>query len=122
MPTDKGEETQPVPAGDPPPTYVTVSDFETFKREVVGQLQSLVKSIKDAQENEHDRVKELMAQTPAASQAAIIRSVIGIPDTKVDGRTQLAKSKPAESRPTDGKTGIPLIDNILAQSYKAPGG
>lgn len=61
---------------------------------------------------------EVLKGTPTASLSALLgnfaKSAIGDPDTKVDGRTELAKSKPKETAANVAKTGIPFIDNMLA--------
>ena len=44
-----------------------------------------------------------------------IKSAIGAEETQVDGRTSLAKQKPAEPKEnTEGRTFVPFINDILA--------
>lgn len=66
--------------------------------QVVGDLVERVKSL---EANKFTVDKETLEATPAASLAEMYKSVIGSPETKVDGRTAFAKSGPEEA-PIDG--------------------
>jgi hypothetical protein len=57
----------------------------------------LAKRIETLEENKLIVDKETLEQTPAASLAELYKSVVGSEETKVDGRSKLAKSGPEES-------------------------
>jgi hypothetical protein len=83
--------------------------------ERISALEASMKQLKEAS----DAQQELLKGTPNASMQSIIagfaQSAIGAPETRVDGRTELAKSKPqAAPAPMDGRTPIPFINEILA--------
>jgi len=66
------------------------------------------------QKKEDDEVKETLDATPASSlRELVIRSVIGRDETRVDGRTALAKDKPLEVAPVETEHQIPVIGAIL---------
>jgi hypothetical protein len=68
--------------------------FDTIDA-TIATLQDNMKSLKETDES---KIAKIVAQTPSASLGAIlaksVTSVIGNPETKVDGRFELAKSKP----------------------------
>lgn len=71
-------------------------------------------------EPEQDEVaaKQVFQLTPTASMVSIARSVIGLPDTRVDGRTSLAKDKPHETEAPQLGAGSPMsrtIKSILSE-------
>lgn len=85
----------------------------------VDKLNKLEADLKEIKTAEDARVVKAAAGTPLASLAALlgqtVQSAVGNPDTQVDGRTTLAKSKPAESTPAvSGKTLVPFINDMLA--------
>lgn len=85
---------------------------------IVDRLNTLEAGLKEMKEASEKR-DEVLKGTPAASLSALLgnfnKSAIGSPDTKVDGRTELAKSKPKETAANEGgRTGIPFIDKMLA--------
>lgn len=62
-------------------------------------------------------VEQDKSMTPTASMVSIARSVIGLPDTRVDGRTTLGKDKPKEQEAVDyqAPTIRRTIKSILAE-------
>jgi len=69
-------------------------------------------------ESEDKRIAQKAADTPAASIAALVLKdlrVVGQPAARVDGRTKGAKDGPAETSAAEAVTGIPWIDEMLAQ-------
>jgi hypothetical protein len=63
--------------------------------QVVGDL---AKRIETLEENKLTVDKEILERTPAASLADLYKSVIGSEETKVDGRSALARSGPEETK------------------------
>lgn len=84
----------------------------------LNELEAQVKELKDADDS---KVVKAAAGTPMASLAALlgqtVQSAVGNPLTQVDGRTTLAKSKPAEAEavPTNGQTFVPFVNKLLAK-------
>ena len=76
----------------------SVSDTQTQLVQVVA---ALAESVKSLQANKLTVDKETLEATPAASLTELHKSIIGSPETKVDGRSSLAKSGPEEA-PMDG--------------------
>ena len=76
----------------------SVSDTQTQLVQVVA---ALAESVKSLQANKLTVDKETLEATPAASLTELHKSIIGSPETKVDGRSSLAKSGPEEA-PIDG--------------------
>lgn len=76
------------------------------------QIKELVEAMGELKQADEERVAKQAQFTPFASQLAMMnQSVIGKEAAKVDGRTTLAKSAPAEADPKPHSiTGIPLID------------
>lgn len=70
--------------------------------EVVGDL---AKRLKALEENKLTIDKETLERTPAASLADLYKSVVGSDETKVDGRSRLAKSGPEEAPVEDATAG-----------------
>jgi hypothetical protein len=64
--------------------------------QVVGDL---AKRIKTLEANKLTADKETLERTPAASLADLYKSAIGAEETKIDGRSSLAKSGPEETQP-----------------------
>ena len=87
-------------------------------------LMTIVEAIKELVKTDEQKIAELAETTPKASITEMIKSVIGLEETRVDGRTRLAKEKPEEAEPTpaESETGITLIDNLkkLNREYGQP--
>lgn len=74
---------------------------------------TLAEAVKELIKSDEQKIAEKAAATPKASIADMIGSVIGLKETRIDGRTKLAKEGPEETEPTtESITGIPLIDAI----------
>ena len=74
---------------------------------------TLAKAVKELTKSDEQKIAEKAAATPKASIADMIGSVIGLSETRIDGRTKLAKDGPEETEPiTESETGITLIDGI----------
>jgi hypothetical protein len=87
---------------------------------VLAQLQGEIKALKETDEA---KITKAAAQTPAASLSAMlaqsVRSVIGVSETVVDGRKELAKSKPAETASPANRSdniGVMIVDQIIKES------
>ena len=85
---------------------------------VLERLNALEASIKELKEADVKR-EEVLKGTPTASLGALLgqfaKSAIGSDETRVDGRTSLAQSKPKETAAeVAGRTKIPFIDEMLA--------
>jgi hypothetical protein len=82
------------------------------------QINALEAGIKELKET-GDKRDEVLKGTPTASLSALLgqfaQSAIGASETRVDGRTSLAQSKPKETAAQNvGRTKIPFIDDMLA--------
>jgi len=76
------------------------------------------KAIKEMLRDDEERLKETIANTPAASLFEQIQSVIGSDETYVDGRTKLAKAGPAETRDErQGPTRVGILNELMDQSW-----
>lgn len=133
---EKTEEAQPAPQttlAEPPapevkeaPAMPTIDELKNAIQETmtgiltplnerITTLEANIKELKEAS----DKRDEALKGTPTASLSALISSIaqsaIGAPETRVDGRTSLAQSKPKETAAeVAGRTGIPFIDTMLA--------
>jgi hypothetical protein len=92
-----------------------VSGLVTPMIERLDALEASMKQLKEKSDAQADALKG----TPTASLAAFIsqvaQSAIGTDATRVDGRTELARSKPKEAAAgTDGRSPIPFINDLLA--------
>jgi hypothetical protein len=80
-----------------------VSDLVKSVAESTNQLVQVVgdlaKRIKTLEANKLTADKETLERTPAASLADLYKSAIGAEETKIDGRSSLAKSGPEETQP-----------------------
>jgi hypothetical protein len=88
-------------------------------KEIVMALAGEIKSMKEASAAvQQDALTKALRDTPAASILAMFGktdSVVGNDATRVDGRTELAKSKPAEPKVVvQGPTYVPFVNEILA--------
>jgi hypothetical protein len=113
----------------PEPQYVTVDEmiqiFDGYVKPLVEQIASLNhtvaeqdKELKALRQSDEEKMKETLANTPAASLFERIGSVIGAPETYVDGRTSLAKDGPSETRDgRDGPAKVGIINELLAQTW-----
>ncbi len=88
----------------------SVGDTQTQLVQVVA---ALAESVKSLEANKLAVDKETLEATPAASLTELHKSIIGSPETKVDGRSSLAKSGPEEA-PMDGGAGSRYGGGITA--------
>lgn len=114
-------QTQPPAQPEPTSEYVTRTEVEELAETIAaGQkaltdaVKALSKSIAAVKRDDEAKIKETLANTPAASLASHFRSVIGQEPAKLDGRTSLAKGGPEEANPQAQQKGIPFINNIMA--------
>ena len=77
-------------------------------------LMTIAEAIKELVKTDEQKIAEAVETTPKASIQDMIKSVIGLEETRIDGRTRLAKEGPEETEPTsaESETGISLIDSI----------
>ncbi len=131
---EKTEETQPATQSTEQTTEVkpevksvtlTIDELKSAVQEtmtgIVTPLVERIKTLEDglkAVKEASDKRDEALKGTPTASLSALIgdiaKSAIGQEETRVDGRTKLAESKPKETAAQEGRTGIPFIDAMLA--------
>jgi hypothetical protein len=91
----------------------------TERVEALGkELKEQAEAIKGLQADDEEKLKQAIAQTPAASLFARVGSAIGADETLVDGRTKLAQSKPKEAAADeDGPTLVPFINQLMARQH-----
>lgn len=81
-------------------------------------LEGSIKELKQKETAEQANVAKALRDTPAAAILSMFeksRSVVGSDATRVDGRTELAKQRPAEAPANvEGRTLVPFINDILA--------
>lgn len=87
--------------------------------ERITALETSLTAVKEAS----DKRDEALKGTPVASMTALLgtfaKSAIGAPETRVDGRTSLAQSKPKETAANaGGRTIVPFINEILDGNTK----
>jgi hypothetical protein len=129
-----GAEPEPEAEPEPQPEYVTHEQLEevfaSYVRPLVDgmtavqeQVASLGKELKELQRSDEEKVQQALKETPAASLTARIGSVIGAPETLVDGRSSLAKSGPNEqpARAEDGPTLVPWLNNLISRQQYGGG-
>lgn len=91
-----------------------VERFEAMETAIEEQA----KEIKALQKDDEEKLKETLADTPAASLFERIGSVIGSDETYVDGRTKLAKSGPSETNDDrHGPTPVGVLNEMIARSW-----
>ena len=74
-------------------------------------LKSISESVSGLERSDEEKIKDLNEDTPAASLTEMIASAIGREETRIDGRTRLAKDAPKEE--LGAKTGIPIVDALI---------
>jgi hypothetical protein len=81
-------------------------------------VESQGKELKALQKSEEEKIKETVANTPAASLFEQIGSVIGSKDTYVDGRTTLGKAGPKETQDdSNSPTPVPILNELMGRSW-----
>ena len=129
---DEEEVAEPKEAEQPAeesPAYVTADEVAeavgAYLKPIMEKLEALgqaaeeqAKSIKELKQGSEEKAADIIANTPAASLTDRIGSVIGSPDTFVDGRTTLAKSGPQETEDENDKpTLVPLLNDFMNQAW-----
>jgi len=114
------------------PNYVTAEEvaqaFGAYLKPVLERLDQLTalqtiveeqgKELKALQKSDEEKLKETIANTPAASLFDRIGSVIGADETLLDGRTTLAKAGPKQTLDDGaGPTQVGLINQLMAQAW-----
>ncbi len=86
---------------------------------ILEQLQAMGETIKELKRTDEAKIAEKAAGTPAASLRDLVVRAIGQPETRIDGRSALAKDAPKEAPvETPTITGVPFLDSMLSQSGK----
>jgi hypothetical protein len=95
-----------------------VEGFTAQMRALTENMQALTTTVKELQQPDAERIAQKAADTPPASLAALIaQRVIGAEAAKVDGRSGLAKSKPAEAKAqVAGPTPYEFINTLVDAS------
>lgn len=129
------KEPEPEPVLAPAPAYVTEEQVAeavgTLLGELTGRIEGLASAVDQItiqfkelagqfealQKDDEERIAKAAELTPAASLAALMRqySVVGNAGAKVDGRSELAKARPAEntSAPGNGPTVVPFLNDLI---------
>ncbi len=102
------------------PEFVTLEEVKdgfgalaSAIKELMGRLDSIETSVKSLARTDDEKFDEKVELTPKASLKDHVESVIGKDETKVDGRTELAKDGPKETEAEVGsKTGVGFLDQI----------
>ena len=97
-----------------------IKSVATLIMEQIGTLASAVSEVavevKSLKQTDEVKVAEKAAATPAMSIADMVFGTFS-KESKVDGRTALAKSKPEENKEVSAAiTGIPFLDSIIQSS------
>lgn len=106
---------------EPTPTVDVAAVIHNELAPLIERVTALEGEIKAVKESNEQTIKTLK-DTPAASLSTIlgnIRSAVGADETRVDGRTSLAKDKPKEtpsSENVEGRTLVPFVNKLIAGS------
>lgn len=119
----------PAPAVEPPLTRAEVASaiadvmegFTAQIRALTEGMTALTATVKELKQADATKIAEAAAVTPPASLAAMIAQqfrAVGAEETRIDGRSALAKSKPQEAQPSTaaGPTPFSLINDFVAMS------
>ena len=116
----------PAPVAEVPTVTLTVDALRIAVQEAVSgivapvmeRMNTLEDGIKELKEANTAQA-EVLKGTPTASLTALLgqfaQSAIGAPETRVDGRTSLAQSKPKEAAHVDAHSPIPFINEMLSK-------
>lgn len=100
--------------------------FMALAEVIKGQREAMVtlaKAVEELTLSDEEKIAKKAAETPKASMADMIKSVIGLEETRIDGRTRLAKDGPEETEPiSESTTGIPLVDELKKANIRASRG
>lgn len=124
-----GNKLAPAPAVDPPLTRAEVAaaiadvmeGFTAQIRALTEGMTALTATVKELKQADTAKIAETASVTPPASLAAMIAAqfrAVGADETRIDGRSALAKSKPQEAQPLTqaGPTPFSLINEFVAMS------
>ncbi len=99
----------------------TIKELEPVFAEIAAQFKAIhakLDALEKKQASDQEALNKAVSQSPAASILSMFgvtaQSAIGNEATQVDGRTSLAKQKPAEPKVQEGRTFVPFINEILA--------
>ncbi len=106
------------------PEFVTLEEVKegfgalaSAIKELMGKIDSIETSVRSLERTDDEKFDEKVELTPKASLGDHVKSVIGKDETKVDGRTELAKDGPEETEAEVGsKTGVGFLDQIQARN------
>lgn len=122
------EKPQAAPAAELPLTRAEVAEaiagvmegFAAQIRALTEGMTALTATVKELKQADATKIAEAAAVTPPASLAAMIAQqfrAVGAEETRIDGRSTLAKSKPQETQPTaTGPTPFSIINEFVAMS------
>jgi len=134
MVAEEAEPKEETPPEEPAPNYVTAEEVAeavgAYLKPVFEQIQALSglgeaveelgKEIKALKKDDEEKVKETLANTPAASLFDRIQSVIGSDETLVDGRYKLAKEGPKETQDSsNGPTQVGILNELFAHAWES---
>jgi hypothetical protein len=126
---EEGAEPKEETVEEDPPEYVTGPEVAeavgAYLKPLMEQLSALTeavesqgKELKALQKSEEEKIKETVANTPAASLFEQIGSVIGSKETYVDGRTTLGKAGPKETQDdSNSPTPVPILNELMGRSW-----
>lgn len=108
------------PQADNPELLTAVEETMKAVMVMTKEVRDLAAKVKELEGSEEAKIAAKVKQTPLASMTQLlVNSVIGNEETRVDGRTSLAKSGPVETAPSSPSvTGIPLIDGWITNADK----
>lgn len=81
-------------------------------------VENLGKEVKEYKASEDEKLKHLVAETPAASLFSQIQSAIGAKETEIDGRSSLAKSGPKEVNTSqEGPALVGIVNEYMKRQH-----
>lgn len=129
MEEEVDEESEEIPQGDPPITREEIAEaVSTYVDGQIGELNTKLDSIveslqKQAEEilaltkQDEEKIAEMVEMSPPRSIADMLTGrAVGSEETRIDGRTSLAKAGPVEE--TGHSTGIKFVDQQIAASRR----
>lgn len=99
----------------------TIKEQSVVIAQLNERVAGLESSVKELSVSDGQKAAKAAMETPRASLADLIgQSISASKEAIVDGRSSLAKSKPAETKVDTARvTGIPMLDALLATSQRA---
>lgn len=118
----KEDGTTPEPSAEIAALQAQMTELKEAVLETFAKLGEQLKADKEAIATLEKEMAQKAAMTPQASLAEQFASAIGSPETRVDGRTSLAKDGPVETEaPVPNSTGIQFLDQLRKNSVKKAG-